>query len=329
MKFANLIKAGSKVINKLGTTPLKLKGISPEILIGVGIAGVVGTVVYACIETTKVPEIVDDHKKKIEEIKSVKDDTDEKTYRKLITHQYLATTSKFIKTYAGPTITCAVSISCLLYSHHILRQRLGVAVAAYESLNASLKKYRKDVAEVIGEESERAIFYGGEIKKLKDVDPEAVTEENKKDKVTVINGYDANGEMWVNGIHYSQYARFFDDGCKGWEKDANYNLNHLLCRQAEWNRILKDRGYVFLDEIYNDLGIPTNYASHNVGWIRERTGYNDGFIDFGMFEGYKEKNRDFVNGYERTILLDFNVDGEIVDKVWNIEDKRKKLDKKA
>lgn len=40
---------------------------------------------------------------------------------------------------------------------------------------------------------------------------------------------------------------------------------------------------------------------------------NDNFIDFGVFDGDRPRARDFVNGYERSILLDFNVDGASAD----------------
>ena len=315
-KFGKLAtKVTTKVVNKLGMSPVKLKAAAPDILIGVGVVGVVGTVVYACIETVKVPTIIADHKDALEDIKCTKDKVDEKTYRKSVTHQYMGTAGELIKTYAGPTVTLAVSLSALLYSHHILQQRLGVAVAAYESLNVSFKKYRKEVAEVIGEESERQLYYGGKIEKLKDVDPERVKacEEEKKSKTQV---YDDNGGMYVNGIHYSCYAQFFEKGCNNWDKDFNYNYTYLNGRQAYWNMILRDRGYVYLEEIYNDLGM-TPFISedlralaHRVGWVRDNPD-GDGFIDFGIFDCYKEKAIDFVEGFERTILLDFNVDGFI------------------
>ena len=49
-----------------------------------------------------------------------------------------------------------------------------------------------------------------------------------------------------------------------------------------------------------------------MGWIYdEKNPKGDNFVDFGIYDITKEVNRDFVNGYERTILLDFNVDGPI------------------
>ena len=38
-------------------------------------------------------------------------------------------------------------------------------------------------------------------------------------------------------------------------------------------------------------------------------------MDFGLFDIYKAKARDFVNGYEPAIILDFNVVGDILDYV--------------
>ena len=54
------------------------------------------------------------------------------------------------------------------------------------------------------------------------------------------------------------------------------------------------------------LGLPRTQAGQLVGWVK---GQGDDFVDFGIFDGDDMKHRDFVNGYERSILLDFNVDG--------------------
>ena len=82
------------------------------------------------------------------------------------------------------------------------------------------------------------------------------------------------------------------------------------------NDVLKKRGYVFLNEVYEMLGIPKTKAGKIVGWIYdEKNPIGDNFIDFGIYNENREKNRDFVNGYERVILLDFNVDGDILDMI--------------
>ena len=61
------------------------------------------------------------------------------------------------------------------------------------------------------------------------------------------------------------------------------------------------------------LGIPATRAGQQVGWIYDKNDPNkDNFVDFGIYDTNRPSNRDFVNGYERTILLDFNVDGNIL-----------------
>ena len=73
---------------------------------------------------------------------------------------------------------------------------------------------------------------------------------------------------------------------------------------------------MFLNDVYDQLGIPRSRAGQVVGWIYDELNPNiDNYIDFGIYDLYKEGSRDFVNGYERTILLDFNVDGPILNNI--------------
>ena len=62
------------------------------------------------------------------------------------------------------------------------------------------------------------------------------------------------------------------------------------------------------------LGIPKTAAGQIVGWVYdEEHPIGDNFIDFGIYDDKRnEQVRDFVNGRERSILLDFNVDGNIL-----------------
>jgi hypothetical protein len=60
------------------------------------------------------------------------------------------------------------------------------------------------------------------------------------------------------------------------------------------------------------LDIPRTQAGAVVCWVR---GQGDDFIDFGIFDGNDDATRRFVNGCERSILLDFNVDGVIYDMI--------------
>ena len=71
-------------------------------------------------------------------------------------------------------------------------------------------------------------------------------------------------------------------------------------------------GHVFLNEVYELLGIPHSQAGAVVGWVRDSE-VGDGYISFGIYDYTDANARQFVNGYESAILLDFNVDGTIWD----------------
>ena len=115
---------------------------------------------------------------------------------------------------------------------------------------------------------------------------------------------------------YSQYARFFDESSSAWRKDANVNLVYLLMQQRYANDLLKKKGYLFLNEVYDMLGIPKTKEGQIIGWVYDTDNpIGDNYVDFGIYNIHNDANRKFVNGYERTILLDFNVDGMILDRI--------------
>lgn len=111
----------------------------------------------------------------------------------------------------------------------------------------------------------------------------------------------------------SMYARFFDECCPAWTTSSEYNLHFLLAQQQHANNLLKARRYLFLNEVYDMLGIPRSKAGQCIGWIYdEQNPVGDNHVDFGIYDRY---NSDFVNTRKNTILLDFNVDGMILDRI--------------
>lgn len=114
-------------------------------------------------------------------------------------------------------------------------------------------------------------------------------------------------------VNCSQYARIFDDSCIGWTKDPEYNLSFLKVQQNYCNDVLKSKGHLFLNEVYDILGFPRTKAGAVVGWVYdEKNPIGDNFVDFGIFDTNDERNSDFINGYRNTAILDFNVDGDIL-----------------
>ena len=70
-----------------------------------------------------------------------------------------------------------------------------------------------------------------------------------------------------------------------------------------------------MNEVYDMLDIPRSKAGQIVGWIYDEKNNNhdgDNFVDFGI---YTQANKNFLDGYEKVVLLDFNVDGPIYNKI--------------
>ena len=295
---------------------VELKAIkhSPEILAGVGVVGVVGSLVMACKATTKLSDILEESKEQLDKIKEVAaDPAYEEKYsqddaKKDTTITYVQTAMKVTKLYAPSVILCASSLGCLLASNNILKKRNAALSAAYMTIDKSFKEYRKRVSDRFGEEIEKEIRYNikaEEVVTNVDENGNEVTE-----TVKVMDGTDDPNS-------YSDYARFFDESCAAWQNDAEYNLTFLKAQQQYANDLLKARGRLFLNEVYRMLGIDETKAGQVVGWV-----YNpdnptgDNFVDFGIYNMQRERVRAFVNGYEPNILLDFNVDGVIWNLAW-------------
>lgn len=310
MKKAEIMNSVTRTFNRAG---LKLKKYSPEIFVGVGIVGVVASAVMACKATTKIDDVLAEQKGNIEKTKNYVEDHGysekytEEDHKKDLTIFYSRSAVDLVKLYAPSVILGTVSIAMIINGHRILRKRNVALAAAYATVEKGFKEYRGRVIERFGEELDKELKYNIKAKEVEEVVKDEETGEEKIVKKTV-NVADPN--------LYSDYARFFDDGCTGWTKDPEYNLMFLKDQQRYANDLLRSKGHLFLNEVYDMLGIPRTKAGQAVGWIYDEVHpVGDNFVDFGLTDIHNAKVRDFVNGYERTILLDFNVDGSILDMI--------------
>lgn len=303
--LSNIKNAITKVT---GNTGLLIKKHSPEILVGVGIVSIVSGTVMACKATLKVDEVLDEAKENLDKCKAIKEDETfkqdytEEDYTKDVALVYMQTGIKFVKMYAPAVMLTIGGIGCIVGSHYILKKRNIALMAAYKTVEEGYKSYRKRVSNKFGEEVERKLHLGIEEETITEVEED---ENGKKKKVKkVVDKYTDEPSM---------YARFFDEASPYWKNTPELNLTFLRAQQNYANDLLKSRGHVFLNEVYDMLGIQRTQAGQIVGWVLGGDG-ND-YIDFGIYDITREKARDFVNGYEQSILLDFNVDGVIYDMI--------------
>ena len=295
------------------TAAFQVKKHSPEILVTAGVVGGVVSAVMACRASMKLSPIIEDAKKTldivhkgIEDGKIIDNAGEEHEYpeevgKKDTVAVYVQTGVKIAKLYGPALALGTLSITSILVGHNILHKRNLALAAAYTALDTGFKEYRGRVVDRFGKALDRELKYNI---KAKEVEDTVTDEDGKEVKV--------KRTVEVAASTPSDYARFFDVGNEYWEKDAEYNLTFLKHQERYANDKLKAKGHLFLNEVYDMLGIPRTKAGQVVGWIYdEENPVGDNYVDFGIYDLYNEAKRNFVNGIERTILLDFNVDGNI------------------
>lgn len=292
----NITSLKNTIVGTAARISVKTQRNAPHILVGAGIVGLLGTVVLASKETLKVEDIIDETRS----YKTLTDDVLEegkftkKEHARELLHLYTKTGISLARLYAPSIILGSLSIAAILKSHGIMQKRNVALVAAYTALDKFHKNYRKEVQEELGVEKERAIFERANVK------PETTSEDGEQKDSPVETG--------------AYYSKWFDESSPYFKKDSDYNRMFLLSQQTYFNDLLVSRGHVFLNEVYDALGFRHTSAGAVCGWLYE-AGTGDDYIDFGIFNRDDEKTHSFINGFSNEVLLDFNVDGEIYNKI--------------
>lgn len=290
----------ASVASKFGRPLLYLQKSSPRVMFAGGIVAGVTSTVLACRATLKVSDVLaqaEELKDKAEMLHENDPETyNQKVYAKDLTVIKVKTILTLTKLYAPAAGLAVVSAALLTGSHVTLNKRNASLTAAYASVDQAFGKYRERVKDQLGEDVDREMRYG-----TRSVSETVEGDDGKKKIVKHVR---------VSEDAPSQYARFFDQLCPDFKRNPEYNKIFLRAQQNYANEMLQARGHVFLNEIYDMLGIERSGAGAVVGWVHGKGG--DDYIDFGIFDDRTNSRvRDFVNGREEAILLDFNVDGVI------------------
>lgn len=112
---------------------------------------------------------------------------------------------------------------------------------------------------------------------------------------------------------YSPFAQVYNRHCKNYTRSPAMNLKYLKECQAKCNYILHKDGYLFLGDVFNIIGLPSIPNMDGIGWWIDPYDENSNYVDFGIYDHTKKTSRDFVNGLQPDIILDFNVDGRLTD----------------
>lgn len=323
MSKVDLMAKGTQTLAKIKFNAIKH---SPVILLGVGLVGGVTAAVLACKETTKAHEIKEKKDATLQEIKEVRAMTDEEEYstteyRKDVTKAYGLAVVNYAKLYAPSVILGTVSIASILSSYGIMRKR-NIALAG--SLAASLeefRKYRERVIEKYDENVDNELRYG--VKTV--TQEEKITDEKGKIK-TSKKEFEVVDKENIRG----PYSVVFDDGNVNWEpawdRDENWDrpAKYVSDMERFFNDQLQSRGYLFWSECLEQMGFADQIVEkhHTDGWTYVK-GVHEPYVDLGVFKTNITKNRDFINGYEKAVILNPNVEGYILDKFVKARDKNK------
>lgn len=298
----NIVKSAADTLSK---TKFQLQKHQPEIMVVGGVIGGVVAAVMACKATTKASEVLAESKEQIEQINTLANDADvtddvysETDHKRDLAIVYAQTAGNLVKVYGPAVILGGLSIASILGGHNILQKRNMALAAAYATLNTTFKDYRDRVVDRFGKDVEYQIRHNLKAEEITEKVEDPETGKKTKVKKTVLTRGDDE--------HERGYARLFDAACDNWNNDANLNRSFLSGMQSYFNDKLQAVGYVFLSDVYKQLGYRITQESRVVGWTLDGDG--DGYIDFGF-----DQDDMFMNGYNKDVWIDPNVDGPILD----------------
>lgn len=291
------------VTTRVGGVMLKASKNSPSILFGVGVVGFSATIVMSSRATLKVGDILDDARKTLSDINEVRNDfelsakhdyTEEvaQVDRVLV---YRNTAIKLGRLYGPTVLVGTITIAAFTKAHFTQNSRIMALTAAYSSLERAYNSYRERVAKEIGEEREFELAHNVDIHR------EAL--ESGSDLVPIT----------TRDLNSSYLTRMFDTSSKAWLGSPDYNLIFVRAQQNYANDMLRSRGYLFLNEVFDNLGLSRTREGQIIGWRLAEGNVN--YVDFGIFDASNESTRAFVNGEDKSVLLTFNPDGIIWDQI--------------
>ena len=290
-----------KVTRAVSRQALITKKNSPDFMFGVGLFSVVAGTFFACRATLKAKPVIEATKDKVSEVKAINESKQNHPsystgdYGKDLAYVYALGAYDILRLYGPAILLTGTGIAALTKSHNTLKERNASLTAAYAVISEAFEAYRARVRDEVGEQKEIELYVG--VSKALDTDEDGELVETH----------------FIDEDALSPYARFFDESSSSFQKDAEMNRLFVECQQNFANNLLYARGHVFLNDVYDMLGLERSSAGAVVGWVlSDAVNSGDNYIDFGI---YSTHNETFLKSWEPRVLLDFNVDGVVYDKI--------------
>lgn len=298
---------------------VKFKKASPTIMIAAAAITGIGAAIMACKATLKAESVVKDHQNAVATIHDAKDgkiesdeEYTEEMMQKDLTRAYVQTGVALVKIYAPALTLGAVSLSCMVGSHCIMSKRNASLTAAYIALDKAFTEYKGRVTERFGDRVQHELEQN-----IRAVEVES-RKKNEDGTEETIKEYT---DVAMNAA--DPYSLLFDESISTWEKDPMLNQVILNQALANANRKLRANGHLFLNEVIDMIDTYGKGSHHTpvgqvVGWIydpNDEAKHN--CVDFGISHYAMDNDalNNFIDGDERSVMIHFNCDGPIIDKI--------------
>lgn len=313
----NLNENVQRIFGKTNTT---IRKNAPTILTIAGVGAMVAGTIFAVKATAKVEPIIDICKQDIENLKrveSIEIEVEEGEMQKVdvdafnkraAMNIYIKTAGQLAKLY-WPTVALTIGgAACILGAHNIISARYGALATSYGTLKSCYDGYRDRVKKELGDEKEEKIFYGIETVPVKEKNEE--TGKLEKKEMDIIPTEDPIDVPW-----YSPYARRWNSKTAPYvfnQRDPEVNKMTLEQAQVYFTEKLRVKGSVFLNEVYDVLGLSRTPEGQLVGWVFGGDG--DDFVDLGCRDVYwRMNNGEGLQAFSKEIFIDPNVNGLVYD----------------
>lgn len=276
---------------------------SPQLLFVGGLALMGGTVVSACRGTLKLEAALDDIRMDRRDLNTrfERPDVDmtDAEVKKMNMYITVRGAARVARLYTPSLIMGSLAVAALTSSHNQLTRRNAGLSVALAATDRALRDYRERVSDAYGEEKELELYQGVKTESHPVIDEEGRETKSKK-RVKTGGGKSPYAVLWGA------------DTSTEYDKNSDYNLAKLRSVQEYLTLMLNKRGHVFLNDAFDELGLPRTSAGAVVGWLSNKNGGADGYVDLGVLkQGEEVAWLDFARGLENHIWLDPNVDGEI------------------
>lgn len=282
---------------------------APTILSVAASAGVIGTGYLAWRAGTRFEDVEGrDWERRKEAIRNADNIPDEEVpaYERKMRILFILDTAKSI---APAAIVGAATITMIYFSNSISKKRLAAVGAAYTALQAAFDGYKKTMVDALGKETVEKITHP-KLPNYNKTAEEILSSDNKSDAASISDAVIASIQ------DLSPYARIItEESSNCWDENEDYTSETLAAVQLWANRRLERKGHLFLNEVYDQLGLSRTREGSVVGWLKNSK-EGDNYVSFGDYDSniYRVPSEDYSR-VDSNFIVDFNVDGMIWDKI--------------